>query len=146
MRARVGVLEARLGRPETDQVRDLAMNLLGLGLQDAKHYKDALSVREAELSTMRRLGGAEQRMLSIMANIGTAYENLGQLEKGLGIKQQVYARHMELYGIEDERDPHRSQQLRRLPSWSTAVEEAKALMRKTIPVARRVLANDFSRS
>jgi hypothetical protein len=131
-----------LGRPETDDARLLAMNLLGLGLQDAKHYKDALSVREAELSTMRRLGAPEQRMLSTLATIGTTYENLGQLEKGLGIEQQVYARHMELYGTEDERTlieaNNYADSLRGLQRF----EEAKALMRKTIPVARRVLGEN----
>ena len=39
-----------VGRPETDRARRLAMNLLGLGLSEAGHYEDALSVKEAELS------------------------------------------------------------------------------------------------
>ena len=52
-----------LGRPETDQLYGMAMNLLGNGLFAAKHHEDALTVREAELSTMRRLGASEDSML-----------------------------------------------------------------------------------
>jgi hypothetical protein len=47
-----------LGRPETDAVRSLTMNVLGTGLFQAGHHEDALTVREAELATMRRLGAA----------------------------------------------------------------------------------------
>ena len=84
----------------------------------------------------------QKKILGIMANIGGTYENLGQLKKGLGIKQQVYARHMELYGTEDERTlieaNNYADSLRGLQRF----EEAKALMRKTIPVARRVLGEN----
>ena len=89
-----GRLETRLGRPETDQLHGMTMNLLGLGLDDAKYYKYALSVREAELAMKRRLGVPEENLLGIMANIGGTYENLGQLEKGLGINP----RHSEKHG------------------------------------------------
>ena len=34
-----------VGRPETDELRCLAMNVLGNGLDDADHYEDALSVK-----------------------------------------------------------------------------------------------------
>ena len=47
-----------LGRPESDKVRRSAMTTLGNALSDAKHFKDALSVREAELSMERRGGAA----------------------------------------------------------------------------------------
>ena len=50
--------KTNVGRPETDQVRQCAMNQLGNGLHDADRHEDALSVREAELSMERRLGGS----------------------------------------------------------------------------------------
>merc|ERR1711938_382703 len=34
-----------VGRPETDRVHGMAMNLLGLGLSEAGHEEDALSVK-----------------------------------------------------------------------------------------------------
>ena len=52
-----------MGRPETNQVRDLAMNLLGNGLSSAGRHEDALSVREAELARMRRFGAPEESIL-----------------------------------------------------------------------------------
>ena len=45
-----------VSRPETDVVYLMAMNMLGNGLFHADHYADTLSVREAELSMLRRLG------------------------------------------------------------------------------------------
>ena len=49
-----------LGRSEADELRRLAMNLLGSGLSAAGHREDGLSVQEAELSLMRRIGTSEQ--------------------------------------------------------------------------------------
>ena len=39
-------------------VRQLAITALGNGLSSAGRYEDALSVREAELSMLRRLGAS----------------------------------------------------------------------------------------
>ena len=52
-----------LGRSEEEWVWSSAMTQLGNGLCDAKHYEDALSVREAELSMLLRLGAPEGDML-----------------------------------------------------------------------------------
>ena len=52
-----------LGRPEENQLRCLAMMQLGNGLSAAGHYKDALSVREADLSSLRRLGAPEYNIV-----------------------------------------------------------------------------------
>jgi hypothetical protein len=70
-----------LGRPEVDQVRGMAMNLLGNGLFDAKHHEFALSVREAELSMRRRLGDAESNILVVQGNLAITYQNLGRLDE-----------------------------------------------------------------
>ena len=59
-----------LGRPETDQLHGMAMNLLGLGLDDAKYYKYALSVRRAELSMMRRLGVPAEKSSALWQTLG----------------------------------------------------------------------------
>ena len=131
-----------LGRPETDQLHGMAMNLLGLGLDDAKYYKYALSVRRAELSMKRRLGVPEENLLGIMANIGGTYENLGQLEKGLGIRQDVYSRSMELYGEESEETLIAANNYAESLKGLQRFEEAKALLRKTLPVARRVFKTE----
>ena len=41
------------------QVRGMAMSVLGSGLAAARHHEDALSVEEAKLSMMRRIGASE---------------------------------------------------------------------------------------
>ena len=47
-----------VGRPETDLERRAAIRQLGNGLSAANRDEEALSVREAELSTERRLGAS----------------------------------------------------------------------------------------
>ena len=67
-----------VGRPEEDQRRNLAMSLLGNGLSAAKHHEDALSVQDAQLSTLRRLGGSEANMLTVQGNLGSTHQKLGR--------------------------------------------------------------------
>ena len=55
--------------PEADEIHGMAMNVLGLGLTAAKHHTDALSVREATLATLRRVGAPEQRILVAQGNL-----------------------------------------------------------------------------
>ena len=63
-----------LGRPETDWNRRLAMQQLGNGLCVAGHYEDALSVKEAELAMLRRLGADEEAYSSRRQSCELAYE------------------------------------------------------------------------
>ena len=62
----------QLGRPEADMARQMAMNVLGLGLSEARHDEDALAVQEAELATMRRLGADEEGILITRGNIASS--------------------------------------------------------------------------
>ena len=62
-----------VGRPEADWARRLAMSVLGNGLSDAKHDEEALSVQEAELSMLRRLGGSERSILVTQGNLACTY-------------------------------------------------------------------------
>ena len=68
-----------LGRPEADQVRHLAISVLGNGLGAAAHHEDALSVREAELSLLRRVGASEEELLVVQANLANSYQMLGSV-------------------------------------------------------------------
>ena len=77
VRARVGVLEDVRGAAGDGLGSGLAMNVLGNGLSAAKHHEDALSVREAELAMVRRLGASEeQTLLIVQGNLATTYESL----------------------------------------------------------------------
>ena len=127
-----------VGRPEEDETRCLAMGVLGNFLSSAKHYEDALSVREGELSMRRRLGDSEGNILSVQTNLANTYDELGRLEEAIRIKQDVYSGRLKLNG-EEHRDTllaasNYASSLNELERF----EEAMSLMRKVTPMARRV--------
>ncbi len=128
-----------LGRAEKDWVRESAMTQLGNGLYFARHYEDALVVQEAHLAMLRRVGSSEEYILIVQGNIANSYYKLRRLEPAQRMYRDVYSGHLTFYGEEAEgtiiaannyalnlKDLHR-------------FEEVKALVRKTMPVARRVL-------
>ena len=128
-----------LARPETDQFVDPAMGQLGAGLSDASQHEDALSVREAKLSMMLRLGTSANNILDTQNNISCTYYKLGRFEQALRMRQDVYSGRLKLSGEEHydtliaaNNCAHSLVDLRRF-------EEAKTLLRKNVLVARRVL-------
>ena len=128
-----------VGRPEEDQVRGMAMAVLGNGLYGAKHYEDTLTVQEVRLSTMRRLGAPEAHILAVQSNLACTYASNRRFEEALQIERGVYSGRMKLNGEEHK------ETLRAAFNYALSLfnlkrfEEAKSLMCKTIPIARRVL-------
>ena len=114
------------------------MNLLGRGLSAGCHEEDALSVREAELSAMRRLGAPEDDLLVVENNICLSYEKLGQIETSLRMRRDIYARKLKLHGTEHESSLLEAGNLAADLLNLEHIEEAKSLLRQTMPVARRV--------
>ena len=128
-----------VGRPETDGARSSAMSALGNGLGAAQHDEDALSVKLADLATRRRRGESESNILCVQTNISNTYVYLGRLGQALQMDRDIYCGHVRLNGEE-----HRGTLVAASNYASTLVhlkrfEEVKALLRKTTPVARRVL-------
>ena len=80
-----------VGRPEGNQV-GLGDVQLGNGLSAvAKRHADALSVQEAELSTLRRIGASEgSAILAVQGNIANTYRALGRFEEALSLRRDVY--------------------------------------------------------
>jgi len=137
-----GRRRGRMGRPEENWARRLAMTLLGIGLSDANHHADALIVKEAELSMLRRVGAPEEDILGAQGNLANTYCRLGRLEEALPLRRDVYSGRLKLNGEE-----HGDTLGAALNFAGTLIElqhfeEAKALMRKTLPVARRVLGEN----
>ena len=128
-----------VGRPETDLFRVSAMGLLGNGLSDAENYEDALSVQEAELATMRRLGAAEVTIIITQNNLASTYGELGRDEDALRMQRDVYSGHMRIHGEEHYTTLVAAANYAACLGRLKRVKETKVLMRKTIPVARRVL-------
>ena len=132
-----------LGRPETDEVRRLAMNQLGNGLCDGDHDEDALSVREADLSTRLRLGDSEGNLLAAQSNLALSYQLLGRFEEGLRMRRDVYFGCLKVFGAEHVKTLlEASNYAGALKILKGRFEEAKALLRKTMPVARRVIGEE----
>jgi len=115
------------------------MTLLGNGLSEAERHEEALSVQEARLSTLRRTGASEKYLLIAQGNLACTYDSLGRREEASRIRQEVYSGNLKLYGAE-----HR-ETLREASNFAATLlelkryQECRSLMRKSIPVARRVL-------
>jgi tetratricopeptide (TPR) repeat protein len=133
-----------VGRPETDVVRGMAMNLLGNGLWDANHHEDALSVREAKLSMMLRLGASADNILDAQNNIATSYHQLGRLEQALRMRQDVYSGRLKLSGEESDRTLSAANNYAHCLLALRRHQEAKSLLGKKTPVARRVLGESHN--
>ena len=114
------------------------MTLLGNGLSAAKHDDDALSVYEAELAIMRRVGASESDILVVQTNLARTYQFLGRNEEALQLKRDVYSGLLRLNGEEHEETLRAANNYASSLNQLRRFEEAKSLMRKTIPAARRV--------
>ena len=117
------------------------MTSLGNGLYEADHYEDALSVREADLSTERRVGAPEENILIVQSNIANTYHVLGRHEEALNLRRDVYSGQLELSGEEHDETIRGAVCYAMGLISSRHFKDAKALALKTLPVARRVLGN-----
>ena len=120
------------------------MSALGNGLYASGDYADALSMQEAELSRMRRLGLPEQHLLIAQGNLAITYQMLGRSEEANRIKRDVYSGFLKLKGEED----HYTIRAANNYAWGLyeleRFEEVKSLLRKTIPAARRVFGESHN--
>ena len=129
-----------VGRPEENPPRQLAMNTLGNGLDSVNHDEDALSMCEALLSTLQRVGAPEEDILTIRANVAKGYSRLGRLEQSLELHREVYARLVILKS--DRIFLNNGLNLSVLLFDMKRYGETKAFLRKLVPKARRTLGAD----
>ena len=122
-----------------DGPRRAAMPLLGNGLYEAKQFADALPVREAELSMLRRFGASERYVLAVQGNLARTYEMLGQPKFALSLRRDVYLRTVKLLGEENENTVWPANNYASSLIKAGSFVEARTLLRKATPVARRVL-------
>ena len=100
------------------------------------------SVREAELAMLRRVGVSEESTFDTQGNLANSYQMLGRLDEALRIRRDVYSGRLRLSGEEH------GETLRVANNYAMNLlglerfEEAKSLLRKTLPVARRVLGEN----
>ena len=118
------------------------MTQLGNGLFEAGRYEDSLSVMEAELATLRRLGAPEEQILVTQGNLASTYSALGRLEGALLMQRDTYSGRLKLRGEEHNQTLFAAYNYANLLVHLERYAEAKALLRQTIPVARRVLGEN----
>ena len=108
----------------------------------AEQYADALSVRNAEMSMMQRIGASEREFLVVKGNVAGTYRLLGQLDQSASMRQDVYLKTLKLEG-EESYDT-----LREASNYASNLldlrrfKETKSLLLKVMPVARRVIGDD----
>ena len=116
------------------------MDVLGNGLEIAEYHEDALTVREAELSMLRRLRASEESILIAQNNLANIYRELGHLEQALSLHREVYAR-SEL-GSPGANKFLGALNLAGSLTSTRRFEEAKSLLRKVLPEALRLYGPD----
>ena len=131
-----------VGRPEADETLGMAITALGNGLHCAGQDEDALSVKEAELSMLRRVGAPEEDMLAVQSNLAITYGELGWLDEALRLKRDVYSGYLRFDGEEHEHTLLAATNYADALTSLERFEEAKTLLRRTVPVARRALGNN----
>jgi len=134
-----GCWKTYVGRPEADQPRGMAMTLLANGLDVADNDEDALLVREADLAARLRIGDSAHNILAVQGNLACTYKQLGRFDQALRVRQEVYSGRLKLDGEENEKT------LSAAGNYATSLtsvkrfKEAKSLLCRKLPVARRVL-------
>ena len=88
---------------------------------------------------MRRIGATERAILSTQSNLANSYRMLGRVEEALILRKEVYSGYLKLEGKEHEKTILEANNYASTLGDLKRFEEAKALLRKTIPVALRVL-------
>ena len=117
------------------------MTVLGNGLYYGDLYEDAVSVGEAKLSMLRRIGASEGALLTAQGNVASIYNMAGRIEESGRMQRDVYLGYLKLFGEE-----HR-ETIREANNYANTLvdlgrfDEAKSVLRKMMPVARRVLGD-----
>ena len=122
------------------------MGVLGNGLSAAKRHEESLSVREADLATRLRLGDPEEIILVVQSNLANTYGMLGRREEALSMQRDVYSGHLKLHGEEHPQTLEAGINYAISLNDLRRFEETRSLLRKTTPVAQRVLGkcNDIT--
>ena len=93
---------------------------------------------------LRRVGAPEVRILAVQSNLANTYHVLGRLEEALQIERDVYAGRLKVQGEEHPKTLIAANNYANALLNLRRFEEAKALVLKTMPVARRVIGDDHN--
>ena len=88
---------------------------------------------------MRRRLGDSDNILLVQGNLACTYAELGHLEKALSMERDIYSGRVKLHGNEHEDTFRAAYNLASTLGGLERFEDARSLLRRTIPAARRVL-------
>ena len=88
---------------------------------------------------MKRVGAPGDSMLALQTRVGYSYNALGRHEEGLPLQRDVYSGRLKLHGENHQETIWSAGYLANGLYRTRRFDEGKALLRKVIPVARRVL-------
>ncbi|CAH0366503.1 unnamed protein product [Pelagomonas calceolata] len=97
---------------------------------------------QAELSMLQRLGAPAKDFLTAQTNLAISYGDLGNLEKARSMEQGVYSGRLKLHGEEHPETIKAANNYASSLVQLDRFEEAKSLLCKVMPVARRVLGEN----
>ena len=131
-----------LRRPETDQARDLAMDLLGKGLDEANKVSEALKVSRVHLATIERVRPNDmQALLNCKQNLAYACGKNGQVEEALSTRREVHSIAKAALGPLHVFTINSALNLA-CSLREVSLAECMSLVRETMPIANRVFGAD----
>jgi hypothetical protein len=86
-----------------------------------------------------RDGAPECEILAVQSNLANTYSWLGRDEEALSMRREVYSRTLKLFGEEHSQTLIEANNYASLLKNLKCFEETNLLLRKTIPVTRRIL-------
>ena len=91
---------------------------------------------------LRRLGAPDDQIVVVQSNLANTYELLGREEESMHMREDLYSRTSDIWGEEHRETLLEANNYAMSLGDLRRFEEAKALLRKSMPVARRVLGQD----
>ena len=91
------------------------------------------------MSILRRFDASEESILTTQNNLVSSYGCVGRFEDALPILQDVYFGRLKLLGAQNRQTSSAASNYASTLVHLKRFEEAKSLLRKTVPVARRAL-------
>ena len=85
-----------VGRPESEEIRWLALVQVGIGLHDNARYAEALVAFQGFLDYLRRHGAREEDTLCAQTNDANCLWRLGRADEGLRIERHVFSASREI--------------------------------------------------
>ena len=82
-------------------------------------------------------------MLPRLSNLAIAYEKIGRLEQALQMKRESFYGHLKIIGEEDENTLTAANNYAFTLARLNCQKEAKSVLRRTMPVARRILGENL---